>query len=228
MSLQPAAAQLAPVLANGYLDYQYRLTDGAARPTSTVQQATLHTDFSTYIWRPWIAQLHGRVGLTERTTKYGDLSEKGSLLTGRLQLDLFRQSRFPFMAYYESRDSDVGGDSSDIDVATNQFGISQRYTTLRGGTYLLDFEKRNSKEQFVDGFRISDQFQSEQLRFTADKTLGRNSLNLRSLIESVDREAPDSTLRTTRHALRHRYRALSRFSVDDTTLFSSEVFDTET
>lgn len=226
--MQSASAQLAPILTNGYLDYQYRLTDGASKPTGQTHQATLNTEFSSFIWRPWIAQLHGRLGLTRRSVQVGDRSENGNVVTGRLQLDVFRQSHFPFMTYYESQDSSVGGDVSDIDLATTIFGISQGYTALRGGSYSLDFEKRDSEEQFTDGFQISKRFQSDQLRFTADKTLGRNSLNLKSLLDSVDREAPDSTLRTIRHTMQHRYSGLSRFSADDTTLFSSEVFDTDT
>ena len=219
-----ATAQLGPVDVSGFLEYQYRQTLGSGLMNSSSQLGTFRTDASTYLWRPWIMQLNGTLGLTKTVTRNTTATSNGNLITGGLRVDLLRQSRFPFAAFVDSRDSRVEGDLQDLDILTRTYGFMQQFAASRGGRYSLDYRHRTIDDLFEDSSRPSRKSVNDIWQAMAQKTLGRNQFTLNSNLTDTSRDEPQQTLNRMRHTLRHRFRSDNGFFLEDTTFFSNERF----
>jgi len=218
-------AQLGPVDIDGFLEYQYRRGERSGPLDVTSQLGTFRTNLSTYLWRPWILQVNASLGLTRTITDNADADQKGTLITGDLRVDLFQQSRFASAAYVESRDSRVDGDLSGTDVLTRTYGFMQQYEAKRGGRYSLDYRRRTVEDLLESSSSTSRAHVNDTWQVNARKTLGRNQFAFNSELTDISRSEPEQFLGRTRHTLRHRFRSGNGFFLEDTTFFSSELFE---
>lgn len=131
----------------GYSLLSYRRlntkSDNAKDTTDSIQSVTsLSLTGDTYFWQPWFARLNGTLGFSWFTQKQKGESKSDSLeLTGDGRFTMFPQSRFPFEAYFERRNTKVSGDlvANDFDVL--RYGLIQNYRTPKGDqNYSVNYE----------------------------------------------------------------------------------------
>ncbi|MDH4107987.1 MAG: hypothetical protein OEW35_06705 [Gammaproteobacteria bacterium] len=221
----PARAQMGPVRHNGFVEYQYRLDNGRAATTNSTQLATWRGNFATYMWRPWILQLGGDVGLTQSINSRADARQDGEIVTGGLAASLFPRSHFPFRAYVEARDSRVDGDLSDVNISTTTLGFLQQYAPRNGGRYSIELRQNEVDELYEDGSRVNRNYMSRNWLLNASNAFGRNDFRLLTQLRNLERDEPMQTEQRNSLTLRHRFRTSPRFFIEDTTFFSSETID---
>ena len=217
-----AAAQIGPIDTSGYLEYRFRNFNSDSDPASTSHNVVLQTAFATYFWRPWIANVDGSVTFHEVTNKDGDNSGENSVFTGRMRLGLLSKSRFPFSAYYESRDNRLNSDTFSVDGTTQTFGFLQNYTSNRAGHYALEYRNTRVDELFADGATVPRNFVNGSWFLRAQKSLGKNELSLNSQLTGIERSTLSRNTDLLRHTLRHRFRGGPRFGLENTVFLSNE------
>jgi hypothetical protein len=228
---QIAMAQLGPLNISGYLEYQYRLTAAEESPSADTHLGTIRSDLSTYLWRPWILQVNASLGLTksfnESPTSLGDgeLNQESTLLTGRLRLDLFRQSRFPFNAYVNRQDSRVEGDLPGNELLSTTYGFYQQYAAKGGGRYSVQYQRILAESIVADDLTEFREDTSDDWIFQAQESLGSNQFEYKSTFTNVSRISSKQTLDRDSHTLQHRLNTSGGFFVDDTLFFSDERFE---
>jgi hypothetical protein len=224
-AFQPLRAQVGPVDHDGYLEYQYRLVRSEELADNTLHLATWRARASTFIWQPYILILDGTLGLTRARNDFGDARNTNSIITGSVAANAFARSRFPFRAYFESRDSRVDGDVFDTDLVTRNWGFLQQYSPRAGGRLAVDFRQSDSEDLRVDGFREGRDFSSSTWQITGTKATKRNNFNLLSSFRDLSRDQPMQMETRNLFNLRHRFRTSPRFFIEDTTFYSDEDID---
>jgi len=221
-TVAPARAQLGPVDHDGYLEYQYRLSRSEEGPSNELHLGTWRTQASTWVWQPYILQLDGTLGLTRTRNLATDTANKGSIVTGSVGANVFARSRFPFRAFFESRDNRVDGDVFDTDLVSRNWGFLQQFSPRGGGRLAVDYRRSNSEQLHVDGLTARQKFGSEVWQVNGAKSLGRNDFRLMTSIRDLSREGPTQTQNRKIVNLRHRFRTSPRFFIEDTTFYSNE------
>jgi len=228
---QIAGAQLGPIDANGYVEYQYRLNAADGRPQLNSHVATLRTNASSYLWQPWIAQVNATLGISKIIADIPGVlqaessRQDGVLLTGRLQVELLRQSRFPLMAYADRQDSSIESDQSGNDILTSNYGFIQRYLSQRAGRYSLEFRRTTTESLFSSTVDSTSNNESALWLGSAQKSFGSNNLEYRSISKDIFRDETDQSLTTNNHTLRHRYNSGRNVFLENTVFFSDEKFE---
>jgi hypothetical protein len=220
-----ARAQVGPIDHDGYLEYQYRLITNEDLANNTLHLATWRTRASTYVWQPYILIVDGNLGLTRARNTFGDQRNTNNIITGGVAANVFARSRFPFRAYFESRDSRVDGSVFDIDLVTRNWGFLQQFSPQGGGRLAVDFRQSDSEELRVDGFRDSRDFSSRTWQINGTKATQRNDFDLLTSLRDLSRDQPMQMESRKLFNLRHRFRTSPRFFVEDTTFFSDEDID---
>ena len=222
LAAHPVRAQLGPIYQNGYLEYIYRLNRSEDMQSNQTNLATWRGFASTYVWRPYILQLDGSLGLTRTNNDTSRQDSKGTLITGSLAASLFSQSRFPFRAYYEKRDNRVDGDVFDQERASQIWGFVQTYSARRGGRIALDYRASDNEDVHVDGVTTTRNFSSRIWQLRGTKHLGRNNFDLQTSVRKLFRDDSMESQRRDLFNLRHRFRTGPRFYIEDTTFYSDE------
>jgi len=217
-----AGAQLAPIDHNGFFEYQYRLSRSEDTDSTQLHLLTWRAQGSTYVWQPYLVKLDGTLGLTRSRTADASNGNTNSIVTGSLAANVFARSRFPFRAYFDSRDSRVDGDVFDVDLATRSYGFLQQFSPAGGGRLSVDYRRSDSDELRVDGLRENRSFGSSTWQVNGSKATTRNSFNLLTSIRDLVRDGPMQTENRKLLNLRHRFRTSPRFFIEDTTFFSDE------
>jgi hypothetical protein len=224
-ALQPLQAQMGPINHDGYLEYQYRLVRTDELANNTLHLATWRARASTFMWQPYILILDGTLGLTRARNDFGDAANTNSIITGSVVANVFARSRFPFRAYFESRDSRVDGDVFDTDIATRNWGFLQQFSPRAGGRLAIDFRQSDSDGVRTDGFRDGRDFSSSTWQITGTKATKRNNFDLLSSFRDLSRNQPMQMENRKLFNLRHRFRTSPRFFIEDTTFYSDEQID---
>ncbi len=227
-TVAPSRAQLGPINHYGYLEYVYRLNRSEDMQSNQTNLATWRGSASTYVWRPYILQLDGTIGLTRTNNDTSKQDSKGTVITGGLGVGLFSQSRFPFRAYYEKRDNRVDGDLFDQERTSQNWGFIQTYSARRGGRIALDYRASDNEDVHVDGVSTIRKFNARTWQLRGTKHIGRNNLDLQSSIRKLFRDDTMETEKRKLFNLRHRFRSSPRFYIEDTTFFSDELIMRET
>jgi len=220
-----AAAQIGPIDTQGYLEYRYRNFRSDSAVASASHNVALQGAFATYFWRPWIANIDGAVTLHETTNDNYDKDGENSTITGRVRLGLLSKSRFPFSAFYESRDNRLQSDTLSVDGTSKTFGLLQNLTSQRMGRYTLEYRNTRVDEVYEDGSRVPRNFVNGSWYLRAQKALGNNEFTLSSQLTEIDRVLLSQKSDLLRHTLRHRYRGGPRFSLENTVFLSNEQLD---
>ena len=158
-------------------------------------------------------------------SEFGNQTSTNDIISGSLAANVFSRSRFPFRAYFESRDSRVDGDVFDVDVATRNWGFLQQFSPRGGGRLAIDFRQSDVEGLRVDGFRDDREFSSQTWQVNGSKTTRRNNFNLLSSFLDISRDQPMQMETRKRFNLRHRFRTSPRFFIEDTTFYSDENVD---
>ena len=225
---EPARPQVGPLEVDGFIEYQYRLNAAEDRPSFDSHLGTLRTNLSTYVWRPWIMQVNASLGITKTQSEVTDPQQAalaqhgGTLLTGRLRLDLFRQSRFPFAAYVESQDSRVDGDLPGTDTLTTTYGFVQQYSAVDGGRYLLEYRHIDADSIYEAALLNSRSDRTDMWQAQAQRSFGRNRFEYKAVFNDIARLDIDQTFGRDSHTLQHRFSTGSGLFMEDTLFLSDE------
>jgi hypothetical protein len=222
---ESASAQFGPVQHDGFLEYQFRINRSEDAPDYTTNLASWRAHASTWVWRPYILQLDGTLGLTRGADKNSDVKQQSSFVTGAFHASAFPRSRFPFRAYFETRDSRVDGGVFERDLVTRTWGFLQQYSPQKGGRLSIDFKQVDTDELLEDGIRRPRNTVSDLWQIHGAKSLGRNEFRLLGSLRDISRnELLQSENRKVLN-LRHRFRTSPRFFIEDTTFYSDERID---
>lgn len=227
-----ATAQVGPADIDGFVEYQYRLTKGKGQDSFGTHFGTVFTQLSSYVWQPWIMQVNASLGLTKtraETPNSGvsaSQKRRESFVTGRLNVDILRQSRFPFLAYAETLDSRVDSDVQGLEGVQSTLGFMQRFMPRSGGQFLFEY-RRNMTERFSDDLSQAAsasplEHSTDRWQARMDKGFGRHRVNYNAVVTDFARSDTLESKNDNRHTLRHRYLRNSSFSLENTFFVSDE------
>lgn len=142
----PVRWTLAPVRLEGNigLEKRYSRAEDGLRSERGLFGAGI--DAASYIWQPWFIQLRAGLGVIltqgeERQPMAPPREDDTSSLVGRLGVQVFPASRFPFELRADVTDSRTNGDFVGTDYRSKRFGVSQSYRPARGGdNYNVTYE----------------------------------------------------------------------------------------
>ena len=178
-----AVGQEGPHRLWGEISSAYYETDsGSDRSDSSSWINTATIAGSSYIWRPWFAVVNGGLSLSiaENDTS-GQPTTTNEFITGNGRLDLFPRSRFPFSAYYIEGRNRFDDTVFRADAENTEYGATQSYRSLDGSqSYRAEYENNQS-----DSDERND-FESENLNFSALNRLGQHLFDSEIVFETVD------------------------------------------
>lgn len=187
---------LPPVRFGGSLSYSARRNSTDEQSNAqTGQTLTLSASTNTYIWRPWFAQINGRLGVSKSTDNSSSASlgsdaltsssstSNSAFVTGAAQLSILPQSTFPFEIHFDSSDSRVTADMVDPNRTRSQrYGFTQRYSREQGDATLA--WDRNTQTSAENGRDLQD-----ALQLTLSHSLETHRLNFSATHNITRREA---------------------------------------
>ena len=217
-----ARAQFGPLQARGYLEYQYQNRQMEGGRSYDIHAAVLRTDFSTFFWRPWLAQISGTLVTSERRTLLEDRRDESSLIQGGLRLHLIPKSRYPLTMFYEQFD-DYGVNGLNVSDGTRQvYGFLQQLSTPRLGAYSLEFRNTEFDTVYSDGYFAPNKSDNQTWQLTGRKSIGNNAFFLNSSSLEADSRVPDSYRDFVRHSLRHNFRAGQTVALQNSLFYNDE------
>jgi len=217
---------------SGYTQYQgrYRTIGDATIIDNT---GTIRINADTFLWYPWLALLDGGIGFSVSSVQDDINNQTAQTVDGRINLRLFPQSHFPFNAFYNRTNSVVDGD---IDVASpdrvlTRFGVNQSYKTDGNSHINAGYSRTlSTADQQVNLAGVSlleeSDGQSDNLNLAISTSYDEHSFNLNSEYETVDRNIPDESQTRIMQALRHEYRPVGTFSVNNLLSYNASSFET--
>ncbi len=134
--------RLAPIRYWGNVVYDFREERVAGVPR--VMQNLISTDLNatSYLWQPWVAIVTAGLGISVAKVSDSESAGTDTFLTGRVRLNLFPQSRFPFEVRAEHGDTRVdSGAGPSIDYKYTLLSLQQRYRPVESNTqYSMSFD----------------------------------------------------------------------------------------
>jgi hypothetical protein len=214
-STGPVRWTLAPVRLGGKMSVEQRWSraEDGERSARTLFGAS--ADAASYIWQPWFIQW--RAGLGVILSKGEDQpalgpprSDDSSAWTGRVALQVFPASRFPFEARADVADSRTSGDYIGSDYRSTRLGLSQSYRPLQGNeNYNVSFEQSTLTSAGRPDDTVS------VIRGLMVKTFGSQTLELSGSETLNERGGRSDSSQITSLAARHSYRPRGSFLVDN-------------
>jgi len=208
-------AEVPPVRIWGELGYDYRLRDF----NGDEHVGLLRLNGFTYLVQPWIAQIQAGIGLSVRDSNFDTNSSSGDFVSGDVRLRLFPMSHFPFEVFAELTDSNTDSDLLDLDVQRFRYGFEQRYTSRQLGSFRLRYEHADRDETSAekdDGARpVLRTDNSDLWQLSYSKDLERHGFNFDSELINIDRDEARDDTSTLFASLRHRYRPVPNFSMEN-------------
>jgi len=219
----PSLAQVGPVEGNGYLEYRYYLADATGSDLSQSHAATLRTNWSTFLWRPWILTANASLAFTEQATDTSLGSADASSVGGSVRLQFLARSRFPFSVFYEDNETDAGGEEFGVMNRRGWgYGFSQQLSTRRFGNYSLNLDRRSTRTHTTLEDVDPRLFSIEVWRFTGLKSFGANGLSLETVRRDIEGGFPSDEAMSLRTTLRHVYRPAPKLNVRNTFYLNDE------
>lgn len=203
----------------GYLEYQGRYMDREEGEGGTMNLGTVRVNGSTYLWRPWFAQVSGGLGLTWARFRDG-IDSDSELTTGEGRLNLFPESHFPFEAHVERDDTRVRGDVVGPDYTLTRYRLIQQYNPPGGGRYRLRYRHGERTEERGGTGGLGAEEQDDQLGLELERGFGSHNFRFTSEIEEIERQDPSSQHDRELYLLRHTFRPGGTFSWDNMVSFN--------
>lgn len=216
----PVRWTLAPIRLGGKLGVEQRWSraDDGERNARTLIGAGI--DAASYIWQPWFIQLRAGLGLIlskgDDQPAFGPpRSDDSSAWTGRLALQVFPASRFPFEARADVADSRTSGDYVGSDYRATRVGLSQSYRPAQGSeNYNVGFEQSTLTSAGRPDDKVS------VIRGLMVRTFGAQTLELSGSETLNERGGRQDSSQITSLAARHSYRPRGSFLIDNLATFN--------
>jgi hypothetical protein len=148
---------------------------------------TVNASTSSFIWQPWFARVDAALGFTkvssngEGVLPANDSASAGVLVTGRGQLSVLAQSKFPFEAHFEKSDNKVDTNlAASSDAANQRYGFTQHYFRAQGESSLAWDRSTQTSSNFGSDqqesleLRSAHNLESHQLQFSSNRTVNRH------------------------------------------------------
>lgn len=198
----------------GYLDYQGRREIRERGGDLTSHLTTLRVDANTFLWRPWIADLSGGLGLTFRQTRFDTATQEGHDVTGSARLRVFPRSRFPLEVFADRINSEVSGELVGPTFTQTVVGLTQSYTPTAGRRYVLTARHTEREDERRDLGGTVTRTTNDFASIGANHTHGRHQLDAKGDYDRLSRDQPQRFDQRVVGLLRHRYGAGPGLSVD--------------
>jgi hypothetical protein len=211
----PVRWTLAPIRLGGKLGLEQRWSRSEDGLRSSRSLLGASADAASYIWQPWFIQLRAGLGLilsqgTDQQVLGPRNEDNNTSWTGRLGVQVFPASRFPFEARADVADSRTSGDYVGTDYRSTRYGFSQSYRPLRGNeNYNLGYESST----LSTAGRPDDTV--KVLRGLMIRTFGAQTLELSGSETLNERGGRHDSSQITSLAARHNYRPRGTFLVDN-------------
>jgi hypothetical protein len=206
---------LAPIRVGGKLGIEQRWSRSEDGLHSSRTLIGASVDAASYIWQPWFIQLRAGLGLilskgSDQQALGPTRADDASAWTGRVALQVFPASRFPFEARADVSDSRTSGDYVGSDYRATRLGLSQSYRPLRGNdNYNLSYEQSTLSSAGRPDDTVS------VLRGMLVKTFGSQTLELAGSETLNERGGRQDSSQITSLSARHNYRPRASFLVDN-------------
>jgi len=217
---RPVRWRLAPVRLEGNigLEQRYSRSEDGLRSDRGLFGASV--DAASYIWEPWFIQLRAGLGVIlsqgkERQPLAPTREDDTASWVGRLGMQVFPASRFPFELRGDVTDSRSNGDFVGTDYRSRRLGVSQSYRPERSAAnYSLSYETNTLS---TDG-RPDDTV--SVVRGMMVNTFGLQTVELSGSETVNERSGRADMSRITSLAGRHTYRQNGVFLADNLATFN--------
>ena len=161
-----ATAQMPPVVYQGSLRTEARVSDRSSGDRTTQFARTARLGANSFIWQPWFATVDARLDLSQVDSSGSNLDTSSEVVTGQGRVLMFPRSHFPLEAFVNVSDTKTElGNTLDnsADSRTTRFGLLQRYRDKARDT---DYSARYEHliEDTPTGGQIADLFGAQMNR----------------------------------------------------------------
>jgi hypothetical protein len=186
---------------------------------------------NTYLWQPWFSTLDGDVQLSQlrlyvdEETDPGNFDTSSTLVSGRLNLNVFPRSRFPFLAFVSVDDNRQDLDSEfpeQRDQRRLRYGIRQLYRPLDGRSdYSLRLERQETSSG--GGSLVAGDFDqaTNRLDLGMNYRLDRQRVNAQLNVQQTDQRQTGIELLDVVGTLQHNYRPSDSLTIDNFASYST-------
>lgn len=175
---------------------------------------------SSYVVEPWIALINGGIVYSVDETNSNDQeSVEDQYINGKIQLDIFPTSRFPFTAYANKSRNELDDIRYFSDVTNTRLGLTQLYRSEDGRQNLRGNFERNIRDDVASSY-ISDNFILSASNQLSDQVL-HGDIQYGKVVDDVQDNKAISYSITGRQS----YNKSSNLTIEN--LVSSSVVDNE-
>ncbi|MCU0940653.1 MAG: hypothetical protein MUC86_16360 [Burkholderiaceae bacterium] len=216
----PVRWRLAPVRLEGGIGLEKRYSRDEDGLRSERGLFAAGVDAASYIWEPWFIQLRAGLGLIlsqgkEEQPLAPTREDDTSSWVGRLGLQVFPASRFPFELRGEVTDSRSNGDFVGTDYRAQRFSVSQSYRPENSAAnYNVSYETNTLSTQGRPDDTVS------VVRGLMVNTFGLQTIELSGSETQNDRGGRSDSSKITSLAGRHTYRQNGVFLADNLATFN--------
>ena len=150
-----------------------------------------------------------------------------SIVQGGLWLNFLGRSQYPLTIFYEDFSADYDSEPFRRTARTRSHGFRQQLTSKRYGTYSLEWRNGETDSLYLDGTSLPTRNMNDNWELKGRQSFGRNNFSLLSRKRLVDAKEPDIKTDSLRHAMRHWFRAGSRFDLQNTYFITDEKVSSE-
>lgn len=125
------AEEAPPISFGGSLGYTYRVLDRPSSDSTVGNLLSLDLHGKTYLVQPWYGVVDGGLTLTKDGSETGPVQNTNDLVTGRMNLNLFPRSPFPFELQYHRTDTRIDTEAfalgNEILSAQDDFALQRTF-----------------------------------------------------------------------------------------------------
>ncbi len=210
--LRVLATEHFPVKLTGDLVYEYRQESEEAGPDIMQQLASLNMNAHSYIWKPWFAQVLGKLNLSWSEVNNEQVKTTDEIVTGNIGLYFLPQSRFPLNINYDKTNSRVSGNLLGRSYTNTHYGAMQRYRNPNGTMTANIGYDHNS--QVLDSDRNQEDA-SDIYRMGFNQRLEKHFFQLNVDHQTRERDSTGEFVKQQGSVLRHRYKPDSTFTIEN-------------
>lgn len=149
-------------------------------PSTIYHIQGVKTQAATYVLKPWIATIKGRLGVVQQNIQKTSGQQNDNTknqITGGGDASLFSQSRYPFSINYDVVDSRINDQlvdsNSNLDSVSKTLSLSQTYRPIKGPEhYRFNYSQSNAVYHNVSFYNANQQLQQRTSNFsTASSSL---------------------------------------------------------
>ena len=172
---------------SGDIGLTYRVTKDEQGEKTSQLAPTLNLRALSYIYEPWFAIWFANLSFANVQTSGGKAGTDSQVLTGRGQIDLFPQSRFPGRLFIEATDTRISSDRDVLelgDYRLYRYGYNQRYLSADGRTRLFGGYEGSREDRLDTG----EQIDIQELEFNGLHQMGNHRFEGNALLQQTTRD----------------------------------------